>query len=179
MGSLVFKSERIILRVLEPEDLTYLRAVENNPEFWTISNTVQPFSKFTLAQYIDQAHQDIYECKQQRWVICSIDDHRILGFLDLFDFDPRNARVGLGIVISNSQDRGCNFASDALVLMIKYCFEHLYVRQIFVNILTDNTPSIKLFSKFGFELVGVKKQWIRVKDQFKDEALYQLIQHNL
>ena len=64
----------------------------------------------------------------------------------------------------------------------KYTFnieDSNHVMQIFVNILTDNTSSIALFSKFGFELVGVKKQWIRVNHQFKDEALYQLIQQDL
>lgn len=179
MENLSLQSENIFLRLLEPEDVSFLQQVENDPMFWAISQTVQPFTKYTLSQYIEQAHQDIYECKQQRWVICSKEDHRCLGFLDLFDFDPRNARVGLGIVIASETERRKNYASEAISLIINYCFHHLYVRQIFVNILTDNTSSIALFSKFGFELVGVKKQWIRVNHQFKDEALYQLIQQDL
>src|SRR5690606_41182010 len=70
MGMITLQNDRIYLRMLEPQDLQFLSNVENNPEFWTISQTTQPFTNYTLSQYIEQAHQDIYESKQQRWVIC-------------------------------------------------------------------------------------------------------------
>ena len=176
MEAITLQTDLVKLRPLEPTDLNFLRQVENNPEFWTISQTVQPFSDYTLAQYIEQAHQDIYEAKQQRWVICDAVEGRCIGFIDLFDFDARNSRVGLGIVIAAQQDRGKQYGNDALNLMIHYVFHHLSLRQIFVNILVENTPSIGLFSKFGFELAGVKKDWIKEGNQFKNEAMYQLIQ---
>lgn len=175
MESINFKGEQVFLRLLEPTDLPVLHQVENNPEFWTISQTVQPFTQYTLSQYIAQAHQDIYESKQQRWVICNHLSQCAIGFIDLFDFDVRNSRVGMGIVIAKKENRNQGYATEALRILIDYCKKHLYVRQIFVNILTDNTASIQLFSKFGFELAGVKKQWIRQGMQFKDEAFYQLI----
>src|SRR5690554_6397097 len=178
METIKLESDLIKLRPLEPTDLNFLRQVENNPEFWTISQTVQPFSDYTLSQYIEQAHQDIYEARQQRWVICDAVEGRSVGFIDLFDFDARNSRVGLGIAIALQEDRGKHYGNDALKLMIHYVFHHLALRQIFVNILTENTPSIRLFSKFGFELVGVKKAWIKEGNQFKEEAMYQLINPN-
>lgn len=175
MEPIKLETESIKLRPLEPGDLDFLRAVENNPEFWTISQTVQAFSDYTLTKYIEQAHQNIYEVLQQRWVISSQENNRSLGFIDLFDFDVRNSRVGLGIVIASPQERGKNYGSDALKLLMDYVFQHLGLRQIFVNILTDNLTSIRLFSKFGFELIGIKKDWIKEHNQFKDEAMYQLI----
>ncbi len=175
MEPIKLETNLVRLRALEPTDLSFLREVENNPEFWTISQTVQAFSDYTLTQYIKQAHQNIYEATQQRWVISSQEKNRSIGFIDLFDFDVRNSRVGLGIVIASSEDRGKNYGSDALKLIIDYVFQHLGLRQIFVNILIDNPASIKLFSKFGFELIGVKKDWIKDRNQFKDEAMYQLI----
>src|SRR5690554_7677305 len=59
MEAITLQTDLVKLRPLEPTDLNFLRQVENNPEFWTISQTVQPFSDYTLAQYIEQAHQDI------------------------------------------------------------------------------------------------------------------------
>lgn len=175
MEGVKLHNDSVFLRALEPTDLLFLKQVENNPEFWIISQTIQPFSDYTLSQYIEQAHQDIYEIKQQRWVICDAENKDRIGFIDLFDFDPRNSRVGLGIVIAESFKRGKGYGSEALSLIINYVFKHLNLHQIYVNILIENEPSIQLFSKFGFELVGVKKAWIREGNQFKDEALYQLI----
>lgn len=179
MGVITLQNDRIYLRMLEPQDLQFLSKVENNPEFWTISQTTQPFTNYTLSQYIEQAHQDIYESKQQRWVICQQQTSTIIGFIDLFDFDIRNSRVGLGIVIADKNDRKKGYATDSLELILSYIFNHLFIRQIFVNILTDNTASIKLFSKFGFQLAGVKKDWIRENNLYKDEAIYQLIRKDL
>ena len=52
------------------------------------------------------------------------------------------------------------------------------MHQIYVNISTDNSASIKLFSNFGFEKIGIKKAWNKVGNLRKDEALYQLIKSN-
>jgi diamine N-acetyltransferase len=34
---------------------------------------------------------------------------------------------------------------------------------------------VKLFTKFGFECIGIKKDWNLVKGVYKDEAIFQLI----
>jgi diamine N-acetyltransferase len=49
---------------------------------------------------------------------------------------------------------------------------------LYANIATENTASIALFTKFGFEKIGVKKDWTLVSGSYKDEALYQLINHS-
>ena len=47
------KNKEIKLRALEPEDLELLYNWENNDEYWIISNTVSPFSKYTLKLYLE------------------------------------------------------------------------------------------------------------------------------
>lgn len=166
------------LRALEPEDLEFLYQVENDESLWEVSNTQAPFSKYLLKQYIENAHLDIYEVKQLRLVIMCSTFQIPVGFIDLFDFDPKNERVGLGIVIASDQQRKLGFGKEALSLLIDYVFEYLNVYQIFVNISEDNAISINLFSNFGFEKIGVKKAWNKVGNVRKDEALYQLIKSN-
>jgi diamine N-acetyltransferase len=52
---------------------------------------------------------------------------------------------------------------------------HLSLHQLFANIATDNEASLALFANFGFEQIGIKKQWNLVKGQYKDEAIFQRI----
>jgi diamine N-acetyltransferase len=59
----------IRLRALEPEDLETLYAWENDMSIWQLSNTLIPFSKFTLKQYLETSKMDIYEAKQLRLII--------------------------------------------------------------------------------------------------------------
>ncbi|RLC22496.1 MAG: N-acetyltransferase, partial [Deltaproteobacteria bacterium] len=82
----------MILRALEPTDVDVLFEWENNEKLWHLSNTITPFSRFTMEQYILNAHQDIYTTKQLRLMIDKKepDGNNPIGSIDLFDFDPTN-----------------------------------------------------------------------------------------
>ncbi|GGK45174.1 MULTISPECIES: GNAT family N-acetyltransferase [Flavobacteriaceae] len=165
--------ENINLRALEPTDLDFLFATENNEQFWDISSTQLPFSKYILQQYIENAHQDIYEAKQYRFVICNAENIPV-GMIDLFDFNPQHKRVGIGLLIlPEHQNKG--YASEALEMVIDYAFSYLDVHQIYANITSNNLKSIALFEKNNFKQVGIKKDWLFSNSTFKDEILYQLI----
>ncbi|MEN8776373.1 MAG: GNAT family protein [Polaribacter sp.] len=167
-------SSKIKLRALEPEDLDFLYQIENNSSFWEVSHTQTPFSKFILKQYIENAHLDIYEAKQVRFIIEENTSKKAIGTIDIFDFNPQHKRAGIGVLIHpNFQEKG--YATEALSILIQYCFSSLNLHQLYANITSDNSKSIQLFTKYNFTKVGVKKEWIFSKGKFKDEVLYQLI----
>ena len=167
------QGEHINLRALEPTDIESILKWENDPETWTISNTVAPFSRFVLEEYIVSSHQDIYAAKQLRLIIEK--EGKAIGSIDLFDFEPKHQRAGIGILIAEKEDRRKGYASDALKVLIEYCFTTLNLHQIYCNILTDNEASISLFQQHGFQVVGTKTQWVREGNVFKDEMLLQKI----
>ena len=172
---MTLQGNTIHLRALEPEDLEFVYAIENDENIWEVSNTITPYSKFLIRQYLENAHQDIYEAKQLRLVICKKGNSEAIGLIDLFDFDAKNKRAGVGIIIQNDVDRNNGFGKQALSLVINYAFEQLQLHQLYANIGTENKASESLFTTFGFEKIGVKKDWNFTKNAFHDEALYQLI----
>jgi diamine N-acetyltransferase len=166
--------EHISLRAIEPSDLAFLYQIENNESFWSVSNTQKPFSKFLLQQYLENAHQDIYQAKQLRLVIFENKTKISTGMIDLFDFDPKHLRVGLGILVAPKFESN-GYATEALNLLTNYAFTNLDVHQVYANISEDNSKSIALFEKRGFKKFGVKKDWVYTNKQFKNELLFQLI----
>lgn len=169
------KAEHIYFRALEPSDLELLYRCENDASIWKVSNTQTPFSKDVLAQYLEIAHQDIYTTKQLRLLICMNETDEAIGTIDLFEFDPSHARVGVGILIFEPF-RKKGYATQAIELLKHYAFNTLIVNQLFCNISVSNNQSIDLFTKCGFEMIGVKKQWNRVGlNHFEDELMFQLI----
>ena len=173
------KGKNIYLRALEPEDLEFVYRVENDESIWEISHTQTPYSRYLIRQYLENAHQDIYEARQLRFAICAYGDVPAIGLIDLFEFDPKNNRAGIGILIQNTDDRNHGIGSEALGLLIDYSFSRLNLHQLFANIDTENDASLKLFAKFGFEKAGIKKQWNLVRGVYKDEVLFQLINNKL
>ncbi len=168
------QGQHILLRAIEPSDIDVLYKWENDTETWNVSNTQTPYSRFVLEQYIASAHQDIYSVKQLRLIICDKENNAI-GSIDLFDFEPNHLRAGVGILIADKSDRKKGHASEALSLLMEYCFLSLNLHQLYCNITIDNEPSILLFQKHGFQITGMKKQWIRDGEKFKDELLLQRI----
>lgn len=172
-----FKGEHIYLRALEPEDIDFLYQVENDESLWYLSNTIQPFSRYILTEYLKNAHQDIFEAKQLRLVICANDDKR-LGLIDLYDFDPINKRVGLGIVIHSDQDKRKGFGKEAIQLMSNYVFNTLQLHQIYVGITEENQASLHLFKSLNFMHTGTKTDWIKTHSEYSNELHFQLINTN-
>lgn len=171
---ITLKGKNIYLRALEPEDLEFVHAIENDESVWEISNTQTPYSKFLIKQYLEHAQKDIFEVKQLRLVISSY-DNAPMGLIDLFDFDFKNSRAGVGILIKDETDRKKGYGSEALQLLINYSFAHLGLHQLYCNISEENKTSIKLFENQGFKEVGLKRDWNHVNGSYKNEYLFQLI----
>lgn len=172
------KSTNLQLRALEPADVEILYLWENNTDIWHLSNTLTPFSRFALEQYILNA-DDIYTAKQLRLMIDlhTGNPEKTVGCVDLFDFDPTHMRAGIGIMIIEPE-RGKGYASEALDLIIEYAFNTLWLHQLFANVTERNTASLELFKKKHFDVIGVKKEWLRSGDKFTDEYMLQLINTN-
>ena len=174
---ITLKGEHIYLRALEPEDLEFVHAIENDENIWYLSQTQTPYSKFLIKQYLESAHKDIYETKQLRLVISNYNDEA-LGMIDIFDFDFSNRKAGLGILIQSDNNKDKGYGSEAIKLVLDYCFTHLGLHQLYCNISEENTASLKLFEKFNFKKIGLKKDWNLVNGVYKNEFLLQLIHNN-
>ena len=170
--------KKIYLRALEPDDLDFIYQLENDETLWHVSNTNTPYSKFLIKQYLENAHQDLFEAKQLRLAVCKNNSFEAIGLIDLFDFEPNHHRAGIGIVIADKTNRNSGLGNEALQLLIDYAFNQLQLHQVYANIGTSNTQSLHLFATFGFETVGVKKDWIFAFNSYQDEAIVQLINPN-
>jgi diamine N-acetyltransferase len=167
----------IRLRAIEKSDLEYIYNWENDPSNWSYSYTYTPFSKDVLKIYIEQAGQDIYTSKQLRLMIDLEDNGNIktIGCVDLFDFEPRHQRAGVGILIGDLANRKNGYASEALKQLVAYAFSTLNLNQLFCNIAVDNAASLALFTNHGFSIIGTKKQWLYINNNWVDEHTLQLL----
>lgn len=170
----LLEGKKVKLRALEPEDIDLLMAWENNTPNWQVSGTVAPFSRAILKDFISNSHLDIYQTRQLRFMIETLEGPATIGTIDLFEFDPFHQRAGVGVLIADPAQRNNGYASESVELVKEYCFKHLGLHQLFCNILEGNEASLRLFKKAGFELSGSKKAWVRLGQSYKDEYFLQL-----
>lgn len=171
---MILQNENIKLRPLEPEDLDLLYVWENDPKLWNVSNTLAPFSRYILKQYIEDSHLDIFEAKQLRLIIENRDSIPI-GAVDLFDFSPINRRAGIGILIYENTNKKKGYAKDAIKLMCKYAKEVIGMHQLYANVGAENIVSQNMVEKCGFVHTGTKKEWQLTASGWEDELIYQIL----
>lgn len=171
----ILENNTISLRAPEPEDLDLLYIWENEPSIWQVSGTLTPFSRYVLKQYLEHAGKDIFQAKQLRLIIQLKNNHRPLGAVDLFDYDPHHHRTGIGILIAEPSDRRHGYAREALETLTEYCFGVLHLHQLYCNIAAGNIASIKLFKEAGFEESGKKREWLYNGSSYEDELFFQKV----
>lgn len=168
-------NDKIVLRAVEPSDVDYLFEVENNMGLWRVSNTLIPFSRNVLSKYANSVH-DIVRQGQFRFIIETVRDKKMVGMIDLYDFDAINRRAGVGVVIQNVQDRRDGWATEALSLLLDYSIKVLHLKQLYCSIQESNRGSMALFAKLGFTQVGIRKEWYYCGGSvWEDEYLFQKV----
>jgi len=172
----MLENSELLLRALEPEDIDLLYQWENDARLWHLSNTIKPFSRYDLEQYVLNSNLNVFESKQLRLMIDLKEKGKRItaGCIDLFDFDFVNLRAGVGLYISETF-RGKGIASKAIDLLVEYAHKKLHLHQLYCSITIDNEASKKVFRKSGFTESGKRKQWIRKENEWLDEIFYQLI----
>ena len=169
------ENDNLRLRALEPEDLDILYRWENNTQLWLHGNTLSPYSKLALREYISETqNQDIYQAKQLRLMIITKKEDKVVGTVDLYDFDPHNNKVGIGILIDEKY-QGKSYATQTLKIIEEYVFLFLRINQLYAYIAVDNTKSILTFEKSGYKISGTLNDWICCNSIYKNVNIYQLL----
>ena len=143
--------EKIVLRSVDSSDIDTILLWENSTDEPLYGVYDEQYSRDDVAQFVEnQQCYSFTENEQLRLMICSHDGER-MGAVDLTEYDGRKASVS--ILIFDLCNRRKGFAISALRLVSEYAVS-LGIEALYVTIHPDNLPSINLFEKAGFELVG-------------------------
>lgn len=165
--------KNIKLRAVEPEDLDYLYAVENDRVLWNVGITNVPYSRYLLHEYMEQSTCDIYTDRQVRLIIEDIDLGESVGIVDLMNFDPRHQRAELGIVIKN-QYRRQGYAIATIEKITDYAHSVIHIHQVYAIVDSENIAAQRLFAKMGFSASSELTDWLYDGEKYRKALVLQL-----
>ena len=167
---MILNGQKASLRTPEKRDVDLIFRWENDQNNWLVSNTVAPYTHEEIEAFVSNP-PDLYEDQQMRWMIEG-SDGQVVGCLDLFDLDPKNRRVGIGILI-DQEFRGNGYGHEAIDLVLEFCYRDLDLHSVYAEVLASNDSSQHLFEAAGFKKVGVKQDWLWNGAGFVDQYMYQ------
>ena len=154
------------LRKIEPSDLPFLYQWENDATMWADSDTHNPLSRHDLHQYIENTTGDIYRDGQLRLIIedsqlSTLNSQlstKIVGCIDLFDFDARNRKAAIGMYIA-PEARGKGVGKQAVQLLLDYAFNFLHLRMVYAIISVNNVACSRLYEQMDFLPSSPLRAW--------------------
>ena len=167
----LLRSEKVALREMTDNDLELIFDWENRTELWHLGNEHTPLTEAQISHFINHSTGDIYTDGQLRSMIETSTE--TIGCIDLFEFDSHNLRAGIGILIAENVHRRKGYATEALTLLVNYCFGILNLRQLYCHIPVDNAASLRLFSSCGFTETGRCRDWVKKGNTFVDAVFMQ------
>ena len=167
------KNDILKLRALEESDLNLLYEWENNSDNWLYTNTLMPFSKHTLLEYIRNCKTDFLSQESLKLVI-ELRDGTVVGTLDVFNIDHFNGRAELGVFL-DSKYRGKGYAAMAYNLFKDYAFDYLGWVNLYSIVPKTNSPMHAVMHRTGFISSGTLKKWIKVSREYEDAVIYTCI----
>lgn len=158
---------------MEPEDLDLLYSIENDNHLWDVSTNNVPYSRYLLHDYIATSSGDIYADRQVRLIIENGVGETV-GVADLTDFDAKNCRAEVGLVIV-SRCRHCGYGRQALAQLADYALRVLHLHQLYAIIDAANEHSLQVFRQTGFVETARLKDWLYDGREYHEAVLLQTI----
>lgn len=147
---------------MRPDDLDAMYRWEIDPAVRRVSFGTAAVSREMLRAYIRDCSRDLAREGQLRMVVSLKNDGGepvAVGAVDLTDYDPRNRRAQVGIVV-DADFRGMGIAHAALRILGRHCRERLGLFQLYAVVGKDNAASLALFASAGYEAVAELPDWI-------------------
>ena len=100
---------------------------------------------------------------------------RLIGAIDLYNYDPLNRRCAVGIIVASDHRR------QGYALAMLQALETQYsttIHCLYADIASVNTASLALFEKAGYSRCGHFKEWLEYDSHFIDNIRMQKILNN-
>lgn len=142
------QGRRIALRMPDHEnDYRLYERWSFDREFMRLwgAGPVTPLSKAAQKEFLENGMQACVVFN-----ICAREDGRVIGQVDLSDFDPVTGNAWLGIGIGERAFWNNGYGSEAMDVLMRYSFEVLGLRRISLNVFEHNPRALHVYEKLGF-----------------------------
>ncbi len=162
------------LRGIEEKDLVSIRSWRKNRELLDMVHGLKyPTNEAMQRRWFDQKVMN----GSPTTAIFAIqsDDGHIAGVCQLVEIVSIHQRGKLGIYIGSEDSRGLGLGEQALRELLRFGFDDLNLRKIWLEVTSINSPAIRLYKKVGFQTEGVLRQHYFSSGKFENVDLMSLL----
>jgi diamine N-acetyltransferase len=144
---------RVVLRALAEADLERTHRWHNDPELYsTLEDSFRFVSPTAESEWLKRKAG--YSPNEINLAICLSTSGEHIGNLYLGGINWVSRRASLGMFIGSAEHRGKGYGQEALRQMLGHAFSDLNLNRVYLEVLVENAPAIKVYEKCGFAVEG-------------------------
>ncbi|MHA1720138.1 MAG: GNAT family N-acetyltransferase [Promethearchaeota archaeon] len=162
----MFKGKKVELGPLKKQYIPIYVKWFNDPEMLQYLTMIKPMNLENEEEWYQNA---IKNPNRVYFAILNIEGGRkiLIGNCGV-EIDWRNRLGHLGITIGEKEYLGKGFGTEAMQLLVNYCFEDLNMHKVELKVYDFNTRAIKSYEKIGFKEEGILRQCHYVRGKYVD-----------
>jgi len=174
--------EGLFLRELRMDDLDGFYSWQNDPEIakyyaFTRLPRTREEARGALESIVAGGRGDSVHLAVAR--NAHAPDDQFLGVMSLKNISALDRHAEFAAVIASAREMGKGYGRAASVRMIRYGFDTLNLRKIYLSILSDNERTIHLYETIGFRREGIFRQHVFNDGKYEDLVWYSLFPEEL
>lgn len=149
VGKLVF------LRPIIPADYPLIVRWGSDSEIQELTDGALPENEEECLLWHQRFLKDRYG---EVWAIVDASTRQVIGDIELSQIAWRSGQAELRVCIGEKDHWGRGFGSDAVTTLLRYAFETLALREVYLRVYTSNHRAIKSYEKCGFRRAGILRR---------------------
>lgn len=161
------------LRATEPEDAEHFYRINRERDVdRSLEMVYPPSSMARTREWVEKSSKEGFRDNQEfLFQIESLATGEHVGSIDTHHCDPRVGSFEYGLSVREAF-RGKGYASDAILLVLRYYFQELRFQKANPGVFSFNEASIRLHEKLGFVLEGTRRRVGFSNGVFHDMLLF-------
>lgn len=166
-----WQGAKVRLRAIKPEDAPIFHAWNLDSEMARLVDFIHfPVSARFVRQWAEGEAAKSGDGDQFTFAIEDLDGN-LAGIINTHGVDRRVGTFKYGLAIRD-EFRRLGYASEAILILLRYYFEELRYQKVTVHVYAINEPSIHLHERLGFGQEGRLRRMIYTAGAFHDELIY-------
>lgn len=132
----------------------------------------EPFDAFLrrIKAVVDQDNEtaELFEIHLQ-------ENDKLVGIVDLHAIDTYNRRCYVNCTIGDRDYAGRGLDTEALELVLDYCFNRKELKKVATTAFDFNTSWIENVENLGFQREGVLRKHVLKRGEYRDKLIYSLL----
>jgi len=162
------QGRKVELRALRKSDLMRVARWLNDPHTAYYMGVKTPVTKSSQQEWYEALGKDP---ARKVFAIVLRRSGRHIGNISLSAISERDRNAALNIFIGDRRDRGRGYSDEAMILLLKHCFEDLGMHRVYLMLHSDNAAALRLYRACGFTREGVLRDHEQYDGKYVDKIV--------